>query len=246
MTEPICEYSALTAVEGEAIAKRLGSRNPVVRHKAEQEILGMGTSGHDLLLSIVHHGEFERLSSGGLYYWLRAGILLGLTVIAINSHRVIPFIGMFMALLPIMCLKGFVMAQADVRSYATACLMLAKHFEQISIVGPMAGALGFSGAPIREVAATALTRLLPLLREEHVDLFTPRQRNNLHRAILSNNPELVLASLGALSKMGDSRTLPNVQKLASGLGLAAKDSSIREAADRTLLILRKCIRFRLF
>ena len=51
----------------------------------------------------------------------------------------------------------------------------------------------------------------------------------------------MLAILGSLGQDGDSKVLPNIRKLASGPGVAASDIRVREAAQRTLLILRERI-----
>jgi hypothetical protein len=125
------------------------------------------------------------------------------------------------------------------RSQHNAAYLLAKHFEDVSIIGPLAEALEYRSRPVREAAAAALIRLLPRVQESDADLLTSEQRSNLHSALMNKNPELVLAVLNVFEVTGDATAIPNVQKLAAGLGVASENRRVLEAAQHTLLVLRQ-------
>lgn len=125
------------------------------------------------------------------------------------------------------------------RSQHQAAFLLAKHFDDISVVGPLTEALEYRNRAVREAAATSLIRLLPRLQATDTDLLTFAQRGNLHRALLRDNVELALAILSALEQVGDGRAIPNVQKLASGFGLAHQEKRVQESARQTLACLRQ-------
>ena len=149
-------------------------------------------------------------------------------------------IGNLTSVIPIMIGIG-IYRQVVPRAHINAAYLLTKHFEDVSLIGPLAEALAYRSKSVREAAATALLCLLPRLQETDADLLTSSQFTHLHRALMSNNPELVLAILGAFEQIGGSQVMPNVQKLAAGLGTAGKEPRIREAAQQTLLRLNQRI-----
>jgi hypothetical protein len=56
---------------------------------------------------------------------------------------------------------------------------------------------------------------------------------------MNKNPELVIAVLNVFEVTGDGTAMPNVQKLAAGLGVASGDRCVQETAQHTLLVLRQ-------
>jgi hypothetical protein len=242
MTQPTPEPSEPLTSEAKALSKHLGSHKAQVRNQAVQQIQNMGTAGRDVLVSIMRQEEQQRKSLRKQQYKIDAGILLFFVVAALCVYHIDDrWTGIYV-------LAGsttFVLSRVMVRSrrvnrtHTTAAYLLAKHFEDVSIVGPLAEALEYRSKRVREAATAALIRLLPRLQTTDSDLLNSEQRDSLHRALMGNSPELVLAVLGALDQVGDSRAIPNVEVLAAGLGVAAGDRRIRDMAQQTLLVLRQ-------
>ena len=133
-----------------------------------------------------------------------------------------------------------------------------EHHHSVSIRAAAASALGHLGHPasldalasalhektgirrlasqrkLRDAAAKALPSVLITLTSEHYGQIRRDTMENLCRALNHSDDTLVLAILSAFLYIGDSRSLPHVQKLASGGGKAGKDSRIREAATACL------------
>jgi hypothetical protein len=111
-------------------------------------------------------------------------------------------------------------------------------YGDVRAVGPLAEALGRSDRQIHEIAAAALTRLLPRLRPADAGLLNANQRRSLHRALNGENTGLTLAILSALERVGDDRALPYVERLARGQRRAAKSLEIQRAAQVCLPFLQ--------
>ena len=219
-----------------AFARRLASRKEQERLKTEQEILAMGTEGRTLLIAIMRHEVQQRNHRLAKLYRVFAGTaLLNIYTILIKyfvhgrlwMHLIEATLGI-VVLIPVLRLA------IVSRVPTNTALLLVKHYDGVDIIGPMAEALEYRGADVREAVATALIRLLPLVKENDEVPLTASERSSLYRALMGDNPELVLAILGSLGLDGDSKVLPNIRKLASGLGTGASDIRVREAAQRTL------------
>jgi hypothetical protein len=112
-------------------------------------------------------------------------------------------------------------------------------YDDVRAVGPLAEALGPGDRQVREIAAAALTRLLPRLRPADAGLLNGNQRRCLYRALNGENTDLILAILKAFEAVGDDAALPHVERLASGRGRAAKSLPIQRAAQECLPFLRE-------
>jgi hypothetical protein len=240
--EPTATPSDTLTVEAKALAKRLGSRNAQVRDRAEQQIQEMGTAGRDVLISIMRYEEQRRKSRREQMYIHTAlyavAFVMPALLFYLNNHAFWRF-SMFLCGMSGGLVGNALLAMVVTRTHTNAAYLLAKHFDDVSIVGPLAEALEYRSKAVREAATAALIRLLPRLQPNDSDLLTSEQHNSLHRTLTGNNPELVLAVLVALGKIGDSGAIPNVEKLAAGLGVAAEDERIRDMAQQTLLVLRQ-------
>jgi hypothetical protein len=234
-TKPTNELTA----EAKALAKRLGSRKVQVRNQAEQQIQEMGTAGRDILVSIMRHEEQQRKSRRRDVYSSLAWSPLFLGIPAILAGHGLDPISVLVCTAISGLLGSVPFALVVTRAHTNAAYLLAKHFDDVSIVGPLAEALEYRSKRVREAATAALIRLLPLLQTSDSDLVNSEQRNCLHRALMGNSPELVVAVLGALGQIGDSRAIPNVERLAAGLGVAVEDERIRKMAQETVLLLRQ-------
>lgn len=114
------------------------------------------------------------------------------------------------------------------------------HYEDVRAVGPLVEALYIvEDKAFRSKTAAALTRLLPRLRQEDASLLDAQQRRLLSQyfgrvrwATLERNDDLSLAIVESYWRIGDGTELPAVKRLAQGKGIAAKDTRVREAAQR--------------
>ena len=79
-----------------------------------------------------------------------------------------------------------------------------------------------------------LLEVLPELKEADTSLLTRQGQYNLATILARRDWELVLASLDALEKVGNTKSLSSVRALAQGKHLAANDPEIREAAAHCL------------
>jgi HEAT repeat protein len=103
-------------------------------------------------------------------------------------------------------------------------------YEDVRAVGLLAEALSFGDKAVRAVAEQALIRLLPRLQPEDAELLNKKQRECLYRAMRNGNPELVIAILKALTRVGDEEALRHVEDLC----MNARDPRVRWAAMECL------------
>jgi hypothetical protein len=89
----------------------------------------------------------------------------------------------------------------------------------MSAVGPLVEALEWPDAQTKDIALTALTRLLPRMRASDANLLNDRQRQSLYNMLFMSkarrNPEFTLALLKALEQVGDGAAIPYVENLAN-------------------------------
>jgi hypothetical protein len=244
VNQPTVQQSGELSPEAKALTKRLGSRKAQERQQAEQQVQEMGAAGRDLLISIMRHEEQRQRAKRRNLVWklLFKIALLGVpTLFLFVVHGQLFMLNLMLGNIFGFLLGSTIVALITSRSQHNAACLLATHFDDVSIIGPMAEALEYRSRPAREAATAALLRLLPRLQEDSADLLTVEQRGNLHRALMGKNPRLVLAVLNTVQQIGDSKAMPNVQKLAAGLGIAGEDIGIQEAAQHTLLLLRQRI-----
>jgi hypothetical protein len=108
----------------------------------------------------------------------------------------------------------------------------------VRAIGPLAQALEIGNKHVAIQATEALLRLLPQIQSADASLLDAQQRACLHRALRGKNTELALAILEAFERIGDTRDLTVVQQLAQ----SAKDTSVREAAQRILPALQQSVK----
>lgn len=111
--------------------------------------------------------------------------------------------------------------------------------DDVRAVGPLADMLSAPEPGMREAAAGALARLLPRLGPSDAGLLNSEQRANLHSVLQMGRPEeapLKLAILRALAHVGDSLSIPFVERLARMP--FRRDRPLRAAAEECLAALR--------
>jgi hypothetical protein len=103
--------------------------------------------------------------------------------------------------------------------------------DDVRLIGPMVDAMAVQGGDIRAVATEQVARLLPRLQPADAPLLKDRQRRTLDSVLLERKDLiLALAILNAYAQIGDAKSLPVVESLASGGGRLGRDRRVREAA----------------
>ncbi len=150
--------------------------------------------------------------------WLQGLTWLGLFAAATQMHR--------FALTP---------AQTE------AARKLAAH-DDVRGVGKLAEALEWPDEATRQIAASALARLLPRLNFSDANLLDARQRAILYKTLrlrdANYSGELQIAILTALQQIGDEEAVPVVQRLAHGLAFSPRQKRVRKAAEECLPFLK--------
>jgi hypothetical protein len=123
-----------------------------------------------------------------------------------------------------------------------AALKLAQ-YEDVRGVGPLAEVLEWPDAEMRDVAAEALTSLLPRLRASDASLLNAGQRASLYRILTPGHArshlDLQLAILQALQQVGDDAAVRPVERLANMFAVTQRQRYLKEAAEECLLFLRE-------
>jgi len=91
-----------------------------------------------------------------------------------------------------------------------------------------------------DIAVRTLTVLLPRMDHTQVQLINFQQRKMLYDMLTSNRrgeDQLILSILAVLQRIGDSKAIPYVQKLANGELRARRNRAILEAAQSCLPVL---------
>jgi HEAT repeat protein len=102
-------------------------------------------------------------------------------------------------------------------------------------VGALSGALFDRSWRVRDAAAAALHRVLPVLTLDHYGLFGSQSIANLGRALGHPDAQLVSKALSALAAVGTSHAIPFVKRLTT----SGRTLRLREAAEEVLAILER-------
>jgi hypothetical protein len=123
-----------------------------------------------------------------------------------------------------------------------AALKLAR-YDDVRAVGPLAEVLEWPNAEMRDVAADALTSLLPRLRASDVSLLNAQQRACLYRKLTPGHArshlDLQIAILKALQQVGDDAAVRPVERLANMFAVTQRQRYLKQAAEECLLFLRE-------
>ncbi|HZO89820.1 MAG TPA: hypothetical protein VFB38_15940 [Chthonomonadaceae bacterium] len=219
------------------VVEKLSSKKERERLEAEARLAQLGPEALDSLLALVKQEAAKRKKRRRIFVTIIVCYIvfvLGMAIIFEGKLDPALFnsIGSMSGLIG----AAFAVSQAQ----RNAAKKLAE-FEDIRVVGPLAEALEFGDKNIRAVAEDALIKLLPRLQASDASLLNEEQRACLNRALKGKNGALAKAILKAYEQVGDEKALPFVQKLAAGEGRAAKDASIRTAAQECLPYLEKLV-----
>ncbi len=169
------------------------------------------------------------------------GIEIGVLLIALQTGEY-PFgatIGMW-GVYALILAAGIALPWSSANTRRSSAAALA-HFDDVRVIGPLAEILDNASGPTRQLVSDALIRLLPRLQSADAHLLNEDQRECLCR-ILSGadwqHPELAVAVMEAFERVGDSRSLILIERLADIHARSSAQRQIRAAAASCLPALR--------
>ena len=220
--------------EGRELVKGLMSRFLGERIHAQERLKAMGPGAVDALLAVIDAEQRKLRIRRRIYYGIVGSfVLIGLPLAAWIVYR-----GMMVGNSEAMgkalggALGGIIGGWGGGLVGGTIALMFPSQFQiaasaalaQVDdprAVGPLLEAVVSKMNPSvdsRVSAAMALLRMLPNLGAEEYELLTAHQRNCIHRLLrephVSKETDLVLAALDTIRRVGDTRALPAVTRLA--------------------------------
>jgi hypothetical protein len=120
---------------------------------------------------------------------------------------------------------------------------VAANYEDIRVIGHLAEALIVRDTAVATQAEIELTTLLPRIGENNASLLSTDQRQCIYRSMLVRNinskSEFLVAALGAVERIGDTRALPEVLALASCDVNTPRGREVKAAAENCLQVLRQ-------
>lgn len=116
-------------------------------------------------------------------------------------------------------------------------------YDDIRLVGPLADALPLPNPEVVLRAEAALTSLLPRMGVLDARLLNREQRECIYRNLLVRNigakPDFLVAILGFVERLSDTRPLPEVLALAFSTIDTADGRKVKAAAETCLQVLRQ-------
>src|SRR5579872_2629629 len=229
-----------------AIASAPGDPLTTVRLNEDAEIsaadsvltVSAGEASVDALVDRITAGR-SRPRRGPLYWLLMAsspvvGFMLVASLNAADLRMVV------------ICAAGLVYVRAFAKLSAQMELdraALANSDLDARWLGPLCEALEWPDKRVRGVAARLLARLLPRVREADVPGIEDVHRTCLYRRLrfreIYARPELALAILRALPKIGNEAGLSYVERLADGYAFTRDARAVRDAAKAALPALER-------
>ncbi len=94
-------------------------------------------------------------------------------------------------------------------------------YDDIRAVGGLLDGVNFGNRRLKRSVHRSLEQLLPKLAETDADLLSTGQREALNMLIYDKSPELAMAALQAIQRVGDGTALPYLTAMAVGKGIPA-------------------------
>lgn len=225
------------------IVRRLGSKNAVEREKAAADLRKLGPDAFEALLDTVK-AESQKYQKCKRNSQIVVGTLVGIMVLVFVGGLIHAAwtgnwrsFGDFSAWWPFYG-AGFSGAVAASRLHTNAASELAK-YDDVRTVGLYVDLLDVQDRGLRTVARDTLARLLPQIQAGNANLLSDSQRQTLAQALLKGrNEPLSKAILQAFTQIGDTRVLPQVQRVADGKGDGSWSVDVRVAARDCLFALQ--------
>ncbi len=92
-------------------------------------------------------------------------------------------------------------------------------YDDIRAVGGLLDGVNFGNRRLKRSVHRSLEQLLPKLAETDADLLSTGQREALNMLIYDKSPELAMAALQAIQRVGDGTALPYLTAMAVGKGI---------------------------
>jgi hypothetical protein len=188
------------------------------------------------LLAIVQRENKKK----GWRFIVAIGLILGLFIAGHYAVKLLlprfpkPIFGLYY-----LAAAGLAAYFAPTRLQKRATKALA-HCDDVRAVGPLAEALDKQDNATRDLAISALERLLPRVQAADADFLTDHQLDCLHKALTDDKARsLQPALLKAIGQIGDERFLETVEALARGEGEAKKRTAVRDSAEQCLPLLKE-------
>jgi hypothetical protein len=207
------------------LVDRTGSLFPWERKKARAALLALGSAAVDPLLALYERERRTGKKRTNIYNYLAyAGA--GMLVISLCGRQ-FPgvgnqFLGDMGGVALAMLLSAAILRQTPRESRRQALLANALAlFDDCRILGPLIEALRFKlenalfPVKTRRPAIDTLTLLLPRLQPDQDDLLNAEHRAMLYRELRPlAHSEFVVEILGALTRLGDTKAIPYVRRMA--------------------------------
>jgi hypothetical protein len=223
------------------LVRQLGSRSAWERQVAESTLRQMGPDAIDVLLAFVtkeNRWRFGRVYLRILAIMVPSMVLWATLVFHTMLSGVWMVLGWLVWTIGFALIGSYIARRGQMSRRQRNAVTALSVFEDLRVIGPLAEALYYPDKKIQAMAATALPRLLPRLRDDHGASLTRQQRLCLYYclkpAVLTIYPvrdqDLILAVLRALVRIDNRTAISLVHSLATGEGAARTDPEIREAA----------------
>jgi hypothetical protein len=208
------------------LLKKLSSKKPEEREKAQQAIEEMGDAATDRLMKAIDREAQKRKKRVKIFtaiisVWVGFMILMAITG---NAEHIGSFTGMFGAVSSLYYVS---------QQQKNAATELAK-LRPKRAVGQLADALEYGDKNMRMLASSALQDILPQLQASDDHLLNDEQRNRLYnvlkRARFKQDGPLMVAILKALEQIGDEKALPMAENLSKIEPRNGMERSVKAAA----------------
>ncbi len=216
-----------------ALIHKLASKNNAEAEAASRRLIERGDEGVEALITTLAEQEEARKRRFKMTAAGFIGIVGAMVVIGILTGKAMIFsmMGAF---------TGILAGAAAASNFQKQGILQLAQLEDVRTVGVLIEALDWNDASLASEAQTALSRLLPRLKESDAALFTPARRKILLKQLagVHHAPEFSLAVLKGLEQIGGEEALPIVTQIAEGTADGGKFPEVCEAAVLCLPFLR--------
>jgi len=230
--------SAIDEREVRRLVRKLGSFRASTREDATRRLEAMGPDAIPVVARLVSEANGVTAVRGCATFALLT------IVVAVAAGFLLPR-QWLVGVLPSASLVASMVARvASVARWHIAAVQWLTRSSEVCAVGPLLECRRVSllTRPMRDVVRPGLLRLLPALGDDG-NFLNAQQQRHLREVVESNDPDLVIAAIGALCRLRDLDALYGIRKIATGqmkaVYPAARDPRVRAAAQEALPILER-------
>lgn len=214
------------------VLRGLASRDSRRRIEARRTMDQLGIRAVAPLLNLIEREAVRRdRRNYAIAVFSAACTAIGLLGLAGTGDLALRFPLLYIVLLAVSVSLLFVTRPTGLQLQAARILA---SFEDARVIGPLAEALELQDHYTLQAARDGLKRLLPRVHASDAGMLSERQMDCLHRALSSQDADLVVAILRALEQIGGERSIPFVERLADRPQRSVTDGRIRAAAAECL------------